>query len=191
MNTKGNRRYGETENRIEEVLLDLLNKKSLEKVTVSDICASAGIHRTTFYSHYEDIYALMDSVLSKKFTAMMEQVMPEENGTSFPKFHEFFSFIRQNKKFFRYYLNNGARSPEKDIFLPDLLLENIKKRLETKGYVTGEELYYHNTFFLEGLKGIIRRWILRDCREEPEELCRIIEEEYNPQRRDAKEIFFS
>ena len=27
MNTKGNRRYGETENRIEEVLLDLLNKK--------------------------------------------------------------------------------------------------------------------------------------------------------------------
>ena len=55
-------------------------------------------------------------------------------------------------------------SPEKDIFLPDLLLENIKKRLETKGYVTGEELYYHNTFFLEGLKGIIRRWILRDCR---------------------------
>lgn len=40
----------------------LLKEKSLAKVTVTDICARAGINRATFYSHYKDPMDLMESL---------------------------------------------------------------------------------------------------------------------------------
>ncbi len=40
----------------------LLKEKALAKVTVTDICAKAGINRATFYSHYKDPTDLMESL---------------------------------------------------------------------------------------------------------------------------------
>ncbi len=40
----------------------ILKEKALAKVTVTDICARAGINRATFYSHYKDPMDLMESL---------------------------------------------------------------------------------------------------------------------------------
>ena len=43
-----------------ETLVLLMKEKSFEEIKVSDICKKALINRSTFYSHYQDIYALLE-----------------------------------------------------------------------------------------------------------------------------------
>ena len=62
MNTKNNQRYKDSEKRIQDALMKLMEHPELEDVTVMDICKEAHINRATFYAHYEDIYDLMFKV---------------------------------------------------------------------------------------------------------------------------------
>lgn len=41
-------------------LLELLQKKPLEEITVGELCERVHYPRSTFYNYFEDIYALMD-----------------------------------------------------------------------------------------------------------------------------------
>ncbi|MGN0564382.1 MAG: TetR/AcrR family transcriptional regulator [Candidatus Heritagella sp.] len=47
-----NQRVRLSKHLLQEALLSLLEKKSLEKITVSELCRTAGINRATFYRHY-------------------------------------------------------------------------------------------------------------------------------------------
>ncbi|MFB2583326.1 TetR/AcrR family transcriptional regulator [Herbiconiux liukaitaii] len=38
-------------------LFDLLRQHDLTEISISELCRTAGVHRTTFYGHYADIYA--------------------------------------------------------------------------------------------------------------------------------------
>lgn len=40
-------------------LLELMRTTDFSKITIKDICLRSGVSRSTFYSHYEDIYALL------------------------------------------------------------------------------------------------------------------------------------
>lgn len=42
--------------------MELRSKKALEKISVKELCELACINKSTFYSHYEDIYALSDAL---------------------------------------------------------------------------------------------------------------------------------
>ncbi|MCD8023168.1 MAG: TetR/AcrR family transcriptional regulator [Lachnospiraceae bacterium] len=76
MNKKGNQRYAETKEKIETIFSELLKKKDISEITVSEICRLAGIHRTTFYGHYEDIYDLMAKMIADFYVKMMDNFLP-------------------------------------------------------------------------------------------------------------------
>lgn len=48
MNGENNQRYQETEKRIFQAYWKLASSKEIPKITVSDVCREAEIHRTTF-----------------------------------------------------------------------------------------------------------------------------------------------
>ena len=47
---------------IKESFLSLLSEKPVNKITVKEVCEAAEINRATFYSHYSDCFALMESI---------------------------------------------------------------------------------------------------------------------------------
>ena len=53
------RRTKYTKNIIKETFINLLEKKELNKITVSEICKIADINRSTFYRYYLDVYDLL------------------------------------------------------------------------------------------------------------------------------------
>ena len=57
MNRPNNKRKRESKNRIEKVFIDLLQNNELNQIRVSDICQRAQVNRSTFYAHYDDIFA--------------------------------------------------------------------------------------------------------------------------------------
>ena len=54
-----NRRVKMTKKMMKDALLELLETKALEKITVTDICEKADVNRSTFYSYYVDISQLL------------------------------------------------------------------------------------------------------------------------------------
>ena len=55
-------RVEKTKQNIQAAFLDLRRRKPLEKITVKELCQGARIHKSTFYAHYEDLYALSDAL---------------------------------------------------------------------------------------------------------------------------------
>lgn len=55
-----------TKEAIAQAFEGLLEKRSIDKITVKDIVAECGVNRQTFYYHFRDIYDLMEWTLAKR-----------------------------------------------------------------------------------------------------------------------------
>ncbi|MDO4295287.1 MAG: TetR/AcrR family transcriptional regulator [bacterium] len=55
-------RIEKTRRGILNAFLALRSQKPLEKITVRELAAAAQINKSTFYAHYQDIFALSDSI---------------------------------------------------------------------------------------------------------------------------------
>lgn len=53
---------GNAQRKIFSAYLQLIEEKSIDKITVSEICEIANINRSTFYRHYYDIYDLEEKI---------------------------------------------------------------------------------------------------------------------------------
>ena len=65
MNIKNNSRYKMSSEKIETAFLSLLNNYKYEEITISQVCKQAGINRSTFYCHYDDINDLIIKIENK------------------------------------------------------------------------------------------------------------------------------
>lgn len=55
-----------TKKAIKESFIMLLDKKSIDRITVKDITDECGISRNTFYYHYADIPALVEEIITEQ-----------------------------------------------------------------------------------------------------------------------------
>lgn len=55
-------RIEKTQKAIKNAFMELRSKKALEKISVKELCELACINKSTFYSHYADIYALSEAL---------------------------------------------------------------------------------------------------------------------------------
>lgn len=60
--TTENRRVKYSKKLIQDSLLQLLQEKPLEKITVKELCERADVNRGTFYRYYEDIFDLFETI---------------------------------------------------------------------------------------------------------------------------------
>lgn len=67
-------RIEKTERAIKQAFMELRAHKPLEKIKIKDLCALACINKSTFYAHYEDIYALADAMERELVNAVLENL---------------------------------------------------------------------------------------------------------------------
>ena len=173
-------RYQFTEEIIEKAVLNLLKRKNYDNFSVKDICTEAGINRSSFYAHYQDINDFMikfEGKLSKKMQTIWK---PKDTIQVFDEstFVDLFIFIKEYKLFYKAFLRNHNPS-----FVADSLLKKHKelfgKALLGRGInYTDAEIDYHLVYFGGGLKAICGRWLQNDCKESPEQMAKIIRDEY-------------
>ena len=179
MNRAGNERFRETEKALTDAFLELLEEKELSEITVSELCRICGIHRSSFYLHFADIYAMMERIeedladyYGKLFgTGREDYDLPD-------RFIRFFSFIQSHKSFYKVYWFRSADLSVLDAALLEENREAMRRKAEELGIEDENILAYHQTFFKAGLAALIGRWLIRDCRETPDEILQILRKEY-------------
>lgn len=79
---KENRRVRYTRLALRESLLAQMEKQPLNKITVTRVCETADVNRSTFYLYYKDVYDLMDSIQQELYEELDALVV--KNSTILP-----------------------------------------------------------------------------------------------------------
>ena len=67
-------RIEKTERAIKEAFMELRREKPVEKIRVKELCDRACINKSTFYAHYQDIYALANAMEDEMVHAVVESL---------------------------------------------------------------------------------------------------------------------
>ena len=65
-------RIEKTERAIKQAFMELRREKPVEKIRVKELCDRACINKSTFYAHYQDIYALANAMEDEMVHAVVE-----------------------------------------------------------------------------------------------------------------------
>ncbi|MBV8067300.1 MAG: TetR family transcriptional regulator [Candidatus Eremiobacteraeota bacterium] len=65
-----------TQKLIRDALASLLSEKNFESISVQDIAERATVNRATFYSHFTDKFALLDSMIRDEVAARLAEGNP-------------------------------------------------------------------------------------------------------------------
>ncbi len=89
-----------------EALMVELSERTIEEITVSDICERAMVHRTTFYKHYEDKYALLEQGIRQMYDDLLaeeEHLPPNAYSVEHPPpyFIRLFEHAAQHQHFYK------------------------------------------------------------------------------------------
>ena len=89
-----------------EALMEELSERTIEEITVSDICERAMVHRTTFYKHYEDKYALLEQGIRQMYDDLLaeeEHKPPSSYSVEHPPpyFIRLFEHAEQHQRFYK------------------------------------------------------------------------------------------
>lgn len=180
MNHSNNKHHRETSRRIEEILLDLLKEKKIEKITVREICEKSGINASTFYRHYIDIYDLLDKIADRTNNEILSLYKNDtEEGTlsgfSEEKLLKLLDYVKTNLSFFRVYLE-GYPAVYRQKKMHDLFEVYCYPIFRAAGVNSTPHMNYYYRYFISGLNAAISYWLERDCLESTEELAGIIKE---------------
>lgn len=171
---KSESKYFNTAQLMDQALLLLLEKRDLEFITVKEICQRAGVNRSTFYLHYENIMDLFEEtiqMLNKEFCTSFElkdasMVIKEGSAEDAVFIKEEFlfpylEFVKKNKRVMQiihkkpYLFNNDGiyKKMSVEIFYPVLSKFNVPK----------EEIPYRLEYFTRGVAGIVSKWLELNC----------------------------
>jgi len=174
MNTDNNARFQETERKIKQAYGVLAQKKLSSKITVSDICREAKIHRTTFYGHYEDVIDLMDQVEVEQFIRLLNEFRLDDDWDLYRGVLAITIFFNKYKKIIRKHFTEMNRMDAWKFFKPETV-DSLAEKYGTLFHCKSEaELRYHQSFYAAGVMSVLSEWLNADCRETPEEMAEII-----------------
>lgn len=139
--------------------LRILKEKSLDKVTVKDICELCEINRNTFYYYFDDVYDVLDYIFQMEKEAVLKET--EENPSFYDEYRRSAAIILNNKKA----VIHIAESKHGDTlrrYLEVVIDEFVRRAVEKKaeGHNLSEDnLNYIIAFYTYAILGSTMKWI--------------------------------
>ncbi|MGI6535702.1 MAG: TetR/AcrR family transcriptional regulator [Eggerthellaceae bacterium] len=164
-NTKNNARGRASRRKMEAAYLELLEalpeSSDPTSITVSQICACAGVHRSTFYAHYTGIKDLADSLVNRLREEIGALYATEGNTDLQALYQKMFQHLRAHRNVFRLYFRLGGIDAE---MLPEVRTWHAEAP-------QGVQAVYHDVFHQAGFNAVARRWLDRGCPETPAQMA--------------------
>ena len=159
-----------TKRALEQSLKNLLLKKPLTKITVSDITDDCGINRMTFYYHFKDIYDLVEwSCLEDAKRALEEK---KTYDTWQQGLLQIFKAVQENKPFILNVYRCVHREQVEKYLQPlvDQLLLNVINEEAAGITVRDEDKQFIAQVYSYMFIGLMLDWIKDDMREDPQQI---------------------
>lgn len=177
MNRKNNQRFQDTELRLETAALKLMKHTSFKKITVKNICETAGVNRTTFYAHYIDIYDMLEKIEDRLHQELLNGYpnsgSPENTLFSVTSFIPFLQHIKKHQYFYKIALQTRTDFPLQAGY-EQLWEQVIKPQCQKAGITSEDDMMYYFVYFQAGFTMVLKRWVTTDCTQSETEIAAII-----------------
>lgn len=169
---KENQRVRISKKCLKESLIRLLKSKSIHKISVREICDGAEINRTTFYKYYGSQYDLLRDMEDEALLNVDNSLVSIENvdEDALHRLLRILNYLQENLDLFRILVNNTLDTdfPRQLLTLP-MIKQLLKDQLEDE--YSRDDLDYIYEFIVNGGYQMIKIWVNRDERCDPEHMA--------------------
>lgn len=149
-----------TKRMIKEAFADLVSKKQdISKITVKELVDKADISKSTFYCHYQDIYAVIEEFEDEILDLLDETLkvyMKDHQEEFAPYIKRIIEHLKENEKIYKKIFTSDV--PDKFITeLKKICNERINKDVHLKALSTEPQIRYAEIDFLTN--GIIHLFV--------------------------------
>ncbi len=180
------RRIARSKRALRAALIELMEERGLDNISVNDICARADLNRGTFYNHFHDKDDLLTR-LEDEIIADLERIQERMQGLTvmdlvryrmrkqpLPFLVELFDYLREQGDFL-----HAVTGPGGDIrFAPrlrDSVCANLIQSILHERYRNDPTPFvqYYVAFYATAYLGVIQHWIDTGMKESSEEMALI------------------
>lgn len=172
--THPDRRVRFTKLMIRKALFGLMEKKPLEKITVTEICAWADINRGTFYKYYMDVKDLFSQLENEYFNELASTLDPHNNDLPNFRYDTILNTIKENKDLTQIILMNSANSDLLKRLISYAKVDTIAGWRDLNPNLPPHEAEYIFSYIANGSVGMIATWLEQGMTMPVEDLCRLI-----------------
>jgi AcrR family transcriptional regulator len=175
-------KVAKTKELLRDTLIELIEEKGFDAISVRDITLKAGLNRGTFYLHYRDKYDLMEKNQHYILEGLKEKlihVKPSEmyeyysKEMMYPPILQVFQYLMENRRFIKTLLSSKG-----DPAFPKKLKKLIRGSIYEKLVAIIEDQYlisipheYTIAFISSAFFGVIEQWLEKDEPNSPEEMA--------------------
>lgn len=186
--TRSESKYFSTAARMDAAFLELLEEKDFAYITVKEICARAGVNRSTFYLHYETIADLLAESAQHIIDEFLAY-MPQDSAAHVRRLHDcpleelffmtpayltpYLTYIKEHRRVFRAAVEQASVLRMQDAYRE--LNRHVLTPILDRYQVPRADQTYLMRFFISGLMAIINEWVQDDCRDSVEHVIAVMQ----------------
>ncbi len=156
-------RIVKTKAKLIEALSALTQERSVEEISVSELCKKAGVNRTTFYKYYK----VPKDVGKESFERHMEELMDKMHHTAPGGLYETMLFCcREYRKNYQI-----VKQVIPGFQVPAELIQNLYMNLWQPEMIRDIDQLY---FIAGGTAVVIRQWLEKEPDKTPEAIARML-----------------
>ncbi|CAM3186377.1 TetR/AcrR family transcriptional regulator [Lactiplantibacillus plajomi] len=171
--TKNNRRSQMTKRLIQDSLIRLLQKQTIDEITVTAVCKAADINRGTFYAHYEDVKDCMEKMEEDATTELLAVIDANSHPDSLQAILTgIFEVVKK-----RHAITSFILTTDQDFlmrFIATTKREILAQNRNQINDIGTREKEYMIEYYLNGIVGVVRYWLKTGLTESPEQLAHFI-----------------
>ena len=164
-----------------EALMTELSQRPFEEITVKEICERAMVHRSTFYKHYEDKYALLEQGMRQMYDALVAEVVhapPSAFSVDHPPpyFVRVFEHVAEHQHFYRLMLcGEGIGQFQKQVkdYIAEQALSKVRELLPANQHVAFPPAMQVQ-FFAGAVLSLLAWWLENDMPLSPHQMAQYV-----------------
>ena len=169
------RRVKRTKKALYEALLTLLDQKSINEITVTELTNLADVNRATFYFYYTDLIDMLQQIQNEayeEFTAVIQKATIEVSSIEgFTEYAErVFSYCKENEHLIRFIVNNDINN-RLYTYIRQLMLTNIPNTKEIFG--ESNPARFISNYVINAMIGVCLDWMDDGMKISPRDLAEL------------------
>lgn len=159
---------------IENAMVRLLADQSFDQITTVKLAETAGISRSSFYTHYRDKYDMIEHYQQKLFHTF-EYIFNKHADKKRDAILEVLEYLEREPLLAALLSENGTREIQN--FLRNklhILLSHDLHQHYTDQNMTPMELEYSSIYLTNALFGVCQTWIAHGKKESPQEMTNFL-----------------
>ena len=162
-----------------DALVICLKDQDFNEITTIRLVQTAGISRSSFYTHYRDKYDMIEAYQRRLFETI-QYVFEKNNGNIHATMLETFEFLKGNQIYAALLSENGSKE------IHQFMLQKLKELIQSSFFPQSKHLklgklgeIYATTYYANAIFGTTQSWIRRKQKETPTQIANLLVELIN------------